>query len=366
MTEALSGVKIARVDALTYRLPLTSALAWGAHSALSVAEHVLVRVTLEDGSVGVAEAPPRPTIYGETPGSVVSILAHLSPALVGLDIGDEAGLSRVRNSVANNHTARGALDMALWDARMQAAGQTLFDRWLGPRARVRVSFILGIAPAAEMLAEAARVVEAGVRCLKVKVGREYRRDLEVIAALRRTFGEEVLLYADSNETLTPDTAPDVLAALRDAGLLYVEEPLPVHDLQARAALRAQGILPIVGDDSCFTPADLARELAFGTIDVLNVKTARNGLTDGLAMLRAAVAQGKRGMVGSQASSGLGTLHAALLATQPEVTEPCELSFVLKLRADLLNLPLTFEDGWLDVSALREHRLDPAKVERYRV
>ena len=360
------GVRIARVDTVPYRLPLTSALAWGAHSALRVAEHVLVRVTLDDGSVGLSEAPPRPTIYGETVGSVTAILAHLSPALIGLDIGDETALERVRNSVAGNQTARGALDMALWDARMQAVGQTLFDRWLGPQQRVRVSFILGIAPPAEMLAEAMRVVEAGVRCLKVKVGREFRQDLEVIAALRGEFGEEVLLYADSNETLTPQTAPTVLAAMRDAGLLYVEEPLPARDLQARAALHAKGILPIVGDDSCFTPADLERELEFDTIDVLNVKTARNGLTDGLAMLRAAASRGKRGMVGSQASTGLGTLHAALLATQPEVTEPCELSFVLKLRDDLLNLPITFDDGWLDVAALREHRLDPAKVERYRI
>lgn len=366
MSGEVSGPKIARVDTVPYRLPLTSALAWGAHSALSVAEHVLVRVTLDDGSVGVAEATPRPTIYGETPASVAAILAHLSPALVGVDIGDEVALNRVRNSVAANNAARGALDMALWDARMRAAGQTLFDRWLGPQGHVRVSFILGIAPPAEMLAEAARVVEAGVRCLKVKVGREYRKDLEVIAELRRTFGDDVLLYADSNETLTPETAPTVLAAMRDAGLLYVEEPLPARDLQARAALHAQGILPIVGDDSCFTPADLARELALDTIDVLNVKTARNGLTDGLAMLRAAASRGKRGMVGSQASTGLGTLHAALLSTQPEVTEPCELSFVLKLQDDLLNLPITFEDGWLDVAALRDHRLDPAKVERYRM
>jgi L-Ala-D/L-Glu epimerase len=72
------------------------------------------------------------------------------------------------------------------------------------------------------------------------------------------------------------------------------------------------------------------------------------------------------MVGSQASTGLGTLHAALISTQPGVTEPCELSFVLKLEDDLLNLPITFQDGWLDVAGLREHRLDPAKLERYRV
>lgn len=358
--------RITSVEALPYRLPLTSKLAWGAHSALSAAEHVLVRVTLSDGSVGVAEATPRPTIYGETPGSVTAILQHLEPALLGLDIADEAALNRVRGSVAGNHTARGALDMALWEARAASRGQSLFDTLLGPNERVRVSFILGIAPPAEMLAEAERVVAAGVRCLKVKVGRNAAQDLQVIAELRRRYGDDVQLYADSNETLTPELAPDVLAAMREAGLMYVEEPLPACDLRARAALHAAGVLPIVADDSCFTPADLERELDFDTFDVLNVKTARNGFTDGLQMLRRAAEHGKRGMVGSQASTGLGTLHAALLSTQAEVTEPCELSFVLKLGDDLLNRPIEFQDGWLNVPELREHRLDEDKLARYRI
>ncbi|WP_264776769.1 enolase C-terminal domain-like protein [Deinococcus aetherius] len=362
----MSVARVARVEGIPYRLPLRGTLAWGAHSQLSAAEHVLVRVTLDDGTVGVAEATPRPTIYGETPGSVVAILRHLDPALLGLPIDDEAALNRVRNSVANNHTARGALDMALWDARARTRGETLLGTLLGPNHRVRVSFILGIAPPAEMLAEAERVVAAGVRCLKVKVGRDHARDLAVIRELRRAFGDVVELYADSNETLTAETAPAALTAMREAGLTCVEEPLPVRELRARADLHARAILPIVADDSCFTPADLARELSFDTFDILNVKTARNGFTDGLVMLREAAGRGKRGMVGSQASTGLGTLHAALLSTRAEVTEPCELSFVLKLADDLLSLPITFRDGWLDVPTLRDHTLDAAQVERYRL
>lgn len=362
----MSAPTVARVEGVPFRLPLTSALAWGAHSALSVAEHVLVRVTLSDGTVGLAEATPRPTIYGETTASVLGILAHLEAGLHGLEITDTAALERVRGSVTNNHTARGALDMALHDARARAAGGTLFDTLLGPNTRVRVSFILGIAAPDEMLAEARRVVAAGVRCLKVKVGREHERDLRVIRALRDEFGPDVLLYADSNETLTPESAPAALDAMRAAGLMYVEEPLPARNLRARAALHALGRLPVVADDSCFTPADLERELDFDTFDVLNVKTARNGFTDGLNMLARAAARGKRGMVGSQASAGLGTIHAALLSTQAEVTEPCELSFVLKLQDDLLDAPITFRDGWLDVTALRDHRIDPARLDRYRL
>ncbi len=358
--------RIVRLEGLPYRLPLRGVLAWGAHSRLNAAEHVLVRVHLDDGSVGEAEAPPRPTIYGETVMSVLGILAHLEAALVGLPIDDEAALNAARNSVTQNLAARGALDMALWDARQKARGESLFDALLGPQPSVRVSYILGISAPAEMLAEARRVVEQGVRVLKVKVGRHHARDLEVIEALRFEFGSEVQLYADSNETLTPELAPAALDAMREAGLTYVEEPLPVRQLRARQALKASGRLPIVADDSCFTPGDLERELDFDTFDILNIKTARNGFTDGLAMLARAREAGKGVMIGSQASSGLGTLHAALLSTQPGVTEPCELSFVLKLQSDLLNLPIEFKDGWLDVAALREHRVDEERLSAARL
>ncbi|WP_424951905.1 enolase C-terminal domain-like protein [Deinococcus sp.] len=360
------SARIVRVEGVPCRLPLHGVLAWGRGSSLSVAEHVLVRVYLEDGTLGQAEAPPRPTIYGETPASVLGLLKYLEPALLGLEISDTARLDAARNSVANNHTARGALDMALHDARAQAAGGTLFGTLLGPQTRVRPSFILGIADLSEMLAEARRVVSAGVRVLKVKVGRDHVHDLRLIHELRTEYGDAVTLYADSNETLTPELAPAALEAMRDSGLSYVEEPLPVRLLRERAALRAGGILPIIGDDSCFTPADLERELDFGTIDILNIKTARNGFTDSLGMLNRARQAGLGVMIGSQASSGLGTLHAALMASQAGVTEPSELSFVLKLQDDLLNGPISFTDGWLDVAALAGLSVDEAQVRRYRL
>lgn len=355
---------IERVEALPYRLPLQGALQWGAHSRLDAAEHVLIRVHVAGGALGQAEAPPRPTIYGETVESIRGIVAYLARGLVGLDVRDEAAIARILGSVANNHTARGALDMALWDARAAVNGTTLFDTLIGPRRRVRASFILGIASPAEMLDEARRVVAAGVRVLKVKVGRDHARDLHVIAALRHEFeGHGVDLYADSNETLTPDGASAALRAMRDAGLLYVEEPLPVRDLRARAALKAEGILPIVADDSCFTLPDLARELDFDTFDILNVKTARTGFTASLEMLRLARAHGKGVMIGSQASTTLGTVHAALIASRSEVDHPSELSFFLKLRDDITTALPTLHDGELWLDDLKAVTVDEASLRR---
>src|SRR5262245_25061144 len=114
---------ITNIAATIFRLPMTGELRWGKASALAEARHVLVQATLSDGSVGVAEAPPRPTIYGETVYSITSIIEHeLSPRVVGLPLGQVR--SRL-DEIKNNHTAKGAIDIALHDALAQSRGISL-------------------------------------------------------------------------------------------------------------------------------------------------------------------------------------------------------------------------------------------------
>jgi L-Ala-D/L-Glu epimerase len=354
---------IAQIEAIPYRLPLKGALRWGKYSQLSVGDHVLLRVTLNDGSIGVAEAPPRPTIYGETVASVVAITDYLASKLLGLAVNDQTAIAEALASVANNHTARGALDMALWQARAHSQGHTLFDLLAGPQQKIKVSYILGISDQQTMLAEAKAVVEAGVRVLKVKVGRDTSADLAVIAALKSEFGSQVTLYADSNETLAADNAAAALHAMRAAGLVYVEEPLPVRQIKARAALKRQQILPIIADDSCFSVADLERELDFDTFDILNIKTARTGFTDSLKMLALAAANHKSVMIGSQASTSIGTIHAALVASQAAVDCPSELSFFLKLEDEIVSARPKLHDGFLYLNELQNITLDADALAR---
>jgi L-alanine-DL-glutamate epimerase-like enolase superfamily enzyme len=357
-------VKVQSLEIIAYRLPLKSALTWGKHGRLEAAEHALIRITLENGAQGIAEAPPRPTIYGETIASMRGIVAHLEPRLRELEVTDVSGIKHVLSSVPANNVAKGALDMALWDARSKLEGRGLLETLGGATRPVEASFILGIASSAQMLEEARSVVASGVRVLKVKVGRDTDHDLGVIRALRAEFGESVKLYADSNETLEPATAPRALELMREAGLLYVEEPLPARAIRARAELRRHAILPIIADDSCFTPADLERELDFDTFDILNVKTARNGFTDSLEMMRAARAAGKGVMIGSQASTTLGTVHAAMISSRAEVTHPCELSFFLKLQTDIVTRLPRIENGLFDLEDALGITVDAQKLEAH--
>jgi L-Ala-D/L-Glu epimerase len=351
-----NNLHIAAISATPFRLPMHGELRWGKSSALSEVRHVLVAVRLDNGATGYAEAPPRPTIYGETVHSITGVIAHeLAPRVVG------APLTQVQSrlhEVKYNFAAKGAIDMALHDALAQSKGVSLAEHLGVTAERVQVSYILGIGDRASVLAEAQRVYEQGVRVLKVKVGREWDEDLARIRELQALFGDAMTLYADANECLAPGEARWKLAHLHNLGLHYCEEPLPVELLGERAALRATEAMPLIADDSCFTVRDLGRELAFDTFDILNLKTARTGYTESRRMLEMALAAGKGVMVGSQASAGLGTVRAALFAGLPGIDHPCELSFFLKLKEDIIDRPIALHNGFLALADVLQARIDP--------
>jgi len=326
------------IHTFPYDHALTSALAWGKDHKLAALNHVLVVAERSDGALGIAEATPRPSIYGETPASVVAILRdEVAPLALGQPVNTPAELAALDHKLAlikNNNTAKGALNMALWAAMAQVQGAGLAGVLGAAQPATTLSFILGTGSSA--LDEARAVYAAGVRCLKIKVGKDFAAEAALIQTLRAEL-PDLALYADANECYTPDHAAQRLAALRDLGLAYCEEPLPVQLLAARAALRGAGLLPIIADDSCFTVRDVERELAFDTFDIVNIKTARTGFSQSISIQE--MVAGKGVMVGSQASTLLGALHAILFACRPGIAHPTEGTFFLKVVGQETALPI---------------------------
>ena len=165
--------RLSRVTTEPLQLELKSALRWGQGSRLDKLEHVLVKVETDSGHSGLAEAPARPTIYGETVASIKAIIRdYLGPKLVGLELSDTAGLQNALHSVAGNLTAKGALDIALCEVQAQEEGKTLLEAWRGEKERVRVSYILGLGGVEGLLEEVRHVFEQGVSVFKVKIGQD--------------------------------------------------------------------------------------------------------------------------------------------------------------------------------------------------
>lgn len=342
------------IKALPYAIPLKGILKWGKADELAALEHVLIRVELSDGSIGIAEATPRPSIYGETQASIVAIMEnHLEPLLRGAQLDSfqsVADLSARMERIKNNNTAKGAADIALHQALCRATGTTLAKHLGATRERIRISYIVSAGEEEAVQADVAEAYRRGIRVFKVKIGKDIAAETETIRGLVGRF-RSAQFYVDANQTLDERDAARILNALYELGVIHCEEALPVERIGARQALRRQCRMPIIADDSAFTSADLRRELAYDTFDILNIKTARTGFSVSMTMKALCAEAGKEVMVGSQASSLLGCLQAAIFAGQGAVTCASECSFFLKTEADLsmLSLAPPIKDGWLSLA-----------------
>ncbi len=339
---------ISRISATPYNTPLKAALTWGSGHELRRLEHVLIRVELSDGAVGFAESTPRPSIYGETQASVLHVIAeHLAPMLLGQAIDSFAAVSALSARAAiikNNNTARGALDLALHQALANSRGERLTAYLGAERDRIRLSAIVSTGGPEAVMADVGRAYHAGIRVFKVKIGRDIPGEINTIAALINAH-PDAQFYVDANETLESSSGADILSRLRQMGVIHCEEALPAHLLRERRQLRRECAMPIIADDSAFTTRDLEREIAFDTFDILNIKTARTGYSASARMLELCRAASKDVMVGSQASSLLGCLQAAIFAGHQAVKCASECSFFLKTDVNLSDAP-PIEDGWL--------------------
>ena len=364
-------MKITRVEAIPFAIPYKKPLRF-ASGEVHTAEHVLVRVHTDEGLVGTAEAPPRPFTYGETQESIVAVVEKVfAPQILGLSPTRRETVHARLDRTVGNPTAKSAIDMALWDIVGQSVGLPVGELLGGFTDRLRVSHMVGFAPAAEMVAEAERVRDTyGITTFKVKVGRHpYGDDVEACRALREALGPGAELYIDGNRGWSASESARALRELEDVGITFAEELCPADDVLGRRWLVAQSRVPFIADESATRPAEVTREILGGSATAISIKTARTGFSYSQRVAYLCEGLGVEVVMGNQIDGQIGTLCTAVFGASHRSTSArtAELSNYLDMSDDLLSEPLTIEQGTLRVreSAGLGIEIDPAKLARYR-
>jgi muconate cycloisomerase len=250
-----------------------------------VGHYVLVRVTDDAGRVGRGEATVTSVWSGETQaGAIALINDFLAPLLIGADPFDVEWLSRRLDRAAfANSFAKSALEMALLDLQGRILGVPVCQL-LGGRdaetaaAGIRLKFVVG-AVEPELAAERARrMVERGWRAIKVKIGRHDhpRIDVDRLRAVREAIGPDTFLSVDANGGYTVEQAVWVAPRLERLDVALFEQPTRRGDHEAMAAVRRRSGLPIMADESVFTPQDALAVIRAEAADVLSLYPGKHG------------------------------------------------------------------------------------------
>lgn len=370
-------MKITNIDCIPVRVPIRPEVAIrtkrGAHS---VSPFLLVRVHTDEGISGLGEVSCTPRWSGEDQVTAAHFIRTiLGPALAGQDPRDIELLSaRMRSALAGHAFTKAALEMALWDILGTTAGVPLY-RLLGGAVREFVPTkwsISGVEPG-QAAGIARWALEQGFTTMKVKVGIDPEQDVARVRAVREAIGADIRLGVDANGAWTPALAVTMIRRLSEFGIYFAEQPVPTGDVEWMADVRRQVEVPLLADESVYSPQDalaLVRARAADAISLYIGKSAGIGQARKVAAIAESALWGCT--IGSNLELGVGTaamIHVAIATAGVTADEyPCDIIGPLYYTDEILTEPLPLTGGKampIDRPGLGVE-LDEEKVRRYRV
>jgi O-succinylbenzoate synthase len=308
---------------------------------------LLLRAVSEDSEGwGECVAMADPLYSSEYVDAVADVLRRflvpaLPPSLTAIDVAP--ALAKFKG----HRMAKAALEAAVLDAELRAAGRS-FARELGAvHDRVPCGVSVGIAASVPaLLDEVAGYLDEGYLRIKLKI--EPGWDVEPVRAVRERFGDDVLLQVDANTAYTVADARH-LARLDEFDLLLIEQPLDEEDVLGHAELARQLRTPICLDESIVSAQSAAAAIRLRACSIVNVKPGRvGGYLEARRIHDTCQAHGVPVWCGGMLETGLGRAANVALAALPGFTLPGDTSASGRYSREDVTEPFVLADGHLAV------------------
>ncbi|MFI6597748.1 o-succinylbenzoate synthase [Nonomuraea sp. NPDC050536] len=339
-------MKITGVELRRIAMPLVAPFrtSFGTETARDI---LLVRVVTPDSEGwGECVAMSEPRYSAEyVDGAAEVIRRFLLPALPR-EV-DAYGVGRALEPIKGHRMAKAAVETAVLDAQLRAAGES-FGRFLGAaRDRVPCGVSVGIMDSIPQLLDAVEgYLDEGYVRIKLKI--EPGWDVEPVRAVRERFGDEMLLQVDANAAYTLVDAPQ-LAKLDDFGLLLIEQPLANDDLVQHAQLAKLVRTPICLDESIESAEHAAAAISLGACSIINIKPGRiGGYLEARRIHDLCRAHGVAVWCGGMLETGLGRAANVALAALPGFTLPGDTSGSRRYYERDITEPFELSNGHLAV------------------
>jgi o-succinylbenzoate synthase len=196
----------------------------------------------ENGKTGIGECAPLPGLSSETPEEVETLLKEIcvnpSYFIENLD------------STQNISSVRFALETALPD--LQNGGrQILFPSdFTEGKQGIPINGLIWMGEADFMLEQIREKLEAGFRCIKLKIGSlNFDKELEILKSIRQKYdSNQITLRVDANGAFSPDGAIEKLQKLEQFELHSIEQPIAAGQWKKMAEICKNSPVPVALDE----------------------------------------------------------------------------------------------------------------------
>lgn len=331
------------------RVPFKTAL-----RTVKSVEDIILEVHTDTGAVGYGEAPPTGAVTGHTTGAIIGALKeHIIPNLLGRDVDDfEDVMQLIQSCVVGNSSAKAAADMALWDLYGQLYRVPVYKLLGGARNRIVTDITISVNAPEEMARDAVHAIERGYDCLKIKVGANPMLDVERLRAVRQAVGDEICLRIDANQAWQPKQAVRILNQMQEQGLKleFVEQPVKAYDLEGLKYVTDHSYVPVLADESVFSPRDAMKVLEQRAADLINIKLMKcGGIYNALKIASAAEIYGVECMIGCMLEAKISVNAAVELACAKQIFTRIDLDGPVLCSEDPILGGALFEEKQITVS-----------------
>lgn len=283
-------MKIAAVRAYPTSFPVApqNRVALGIGTAVK-RDAVVVKVTTDEGIIGWGEAH-----HGRAHTAVAKLIeTTLRQLIVGMDALSTTDVweKLYRAQLASHGMGAGAclaisgIDMALWDIKGKALKQPLY-RLLGGAMKAIPAYAggvsLGYQPEAELVTEARKSLDQGYKAIKLRVGDAPSRDIARMRAVRKAFGDDLVIFTDANIGYQLEDVRRVMPVLDEIRAGWLEEPFPAHDYRTYREAKLLGRTPLAAGENHYTRFEFNRVIEDGAITILQPDLSKcGGITEAL-------------------------------------------------------------------------------------
>ena len=344
----ITGVRLGKIS-VPLRVPFKTAL-----RSVSSVEDVIVEVYTDTGAVGYGEAPPTGAITGDTTGAILGALQdHIIKTVVGRDVDEFEDLMQVLNKcIVGNTSAKAAMDMALWDLYGQLYRIPVYKLMGGSRKEIITDITISVNDPEEMARDAVDAVRRGYDTLKIKVGAHPELDVARLTAVRQAIGNDTRIRIDANQGWEPKQAVRLLNQMQEKGLdiEFVEQPVKAHDIDGLKYVTERSYVPVLADESVFSPEDAVRIMQTGAADLVNIKLMKcGGLYNALKIVSAAEVYGVECMIGCMLEAKISVNAAVHLACAKKIITKIDLDGPVLCSEDPILGGAVFDEQRITVS-----------------
>lgn len=277
-------MKIARVDAFVIRLPFRFSFG---HSIASRAysDNLLVRIELEDGSVGYGEGIPREYVTGETIDGALVDISSFAAKLRGQGAEDFQAVVELisalikQEDLANRRSGAAfcAVELALLDAYGHTF-KTPVAMELGAIRQESVQYgsVIPFGNKKAMLAMLWFYKLWGFKTVKLKVGGTLEDDLAKLKLVRQIMGQDAIIRVDANCAWTVEQTINAADKFRFFNVASIEQPIKADDIAGLAKITASVEQEIVVDESLCTMAEAKNLIEAKACGAFNIRISKVG------------------------------------------------------------------------------------------